>query len=586
VWPINVQPKDLIYSNGNSSATAIIEATFDGKIYDPATVSMVVSCPEGVTVKNATNSDNLCVKSTYMPRISDGKYNLSVNLNNITSSTQEPRFKVHAYNTLGQLVGSSDGIIPSGWGIQLEANNSNQPSITVTSPNGGETWTQGSTHNISWQSSGMPSEGRIRLTLVSSSGAVSEIVSNIYAHSGTYTWRVGQAGTNDYVPAGNYKIKISTSAGIFVSDISDNYFTITAAATTCTDSDISFTHSDGLDYYTKGTTTGLWNWQQTTGKDFCLQLQNGQWPWNYDSRWDASNIIPSGNANLYPTCTSDCGVYEFSCRPGYSSGSDIYVNAVNCPGGCANGACLPVSNQPSITVTSPLAGQQLVQGQTYNITWTSSGITANDGIYIKLINDGIAGGSVYYISPNPTVISNGLIQPTIFGNVNTYSWTVPSSVTPGSQYYITLESTNAGNMSGKSTGYFTIASPSCKILDIFSQQVSGYLYHEMFIKANNLPAENNYKIAGADSWSGTGFTVVQRYSDGSALLKGNQTFNTTAKNYILARKATITLTDLSGNQKCSVIGTVASAPVQNQPQLASIADIIARLAQQIQAMFK
>jgi len=244
------------------------------------------------------------------------------------------------------------------------------------------------------------------------------------------------------------------------------------------------------------------------------------------------------------------------------------------------------STQPSITVTSPLAGQQLVQGQTYNITWTSSGITANDGIYIKLINDGIAGGSVYYISPNPTVISNGLIQPTIFGNVNTYSWTVPSSVTPGSQYYITLESTNAGNMSGKSTGYFTIASPSCKILDIFSQQVSGYLYHEMFIKANNLPAENNYKIAGADSWSGTGFTVVQRYSDGSALLKGNQTFNTTAKNYILARKATITLTDLSGNQKCSVIGTVASAPVQNQPQLASIADIIARSAQQIQAMFK
>jgi hypothetical protein len=69
--------------------------------------------------------------------------------------------------------------------------------------------------------------------------------------------------------------------------------------------------------------------------------------------------------------------------------------------------------QPSITVTSPLAGATLVPGQTYPITWTSNGIDPTAQVNIMLVPNGVyphAGPSDYTIAST--------------SNSGNYNWTV------------------------------------------------------------------------------------------------------------------------------------------------------------------
>jgi Ca2+-binding EF-hand superfamily protein len=102
-----------------------------------------------------------------------------------------------------------------------------QPSITVTSPNGGETWEAGSTHNITWQSTGMSSTDKVGINIVKTDGGSAAIAFNLSPTAGSYSW---QAGTTlaGKMPAGNYKIQVVASSGSkYFIDTSDNYFAIT-----------------------------------------------------------------------------------------------------------------------------------------------------------------------------------------------------------------------------------------------------------------------------------------------------------------------------------------------------------------------
>ena len=111
-----------------------------------------------------------------------------------------------------------------------------QASITVTSPNGGETWKQGETHNITWTSSGLHSgdKGMIRLFDTNNSIPPAFYVDNISMSDGLYTWTIPSN-----ITPGLYKIEIYDTYGASdyrngnPEDMSNNYFTI-ATASTCT----------------------------------------------------------------------------------------------------------------------------------------------------------------------------------------------------------------------------------------------------------------------------------------------------------------------------------------------------------------
>jgi hypothetical protein len=96
-------------------------------------------------------------------------------------------------------------------------------SITVLSPNGGESWLLGETRAITWRHEGLT--GAVRINLIRPDGTGAGIIARVPVIDGSYSWTVGETNVRT-APGGQYRI------GLFVpnqdvEDQSDATFTIT-----------------------------------------------------------------------------------------------------------------------------------------------------------------------------------------------------------------------------------------------------------------------------------------------------------------------------------------------------------------------
>ncbi len=90
--------------------------------------------------------------------------------------------------------------------------------ITVTSPNGGESWTVGTSRSITWTSFGLTS---LRLEYSLDNGATWTVIhSNVSASAGVYTWTVPSS------PSTAARVRISDAMGSLTRDTSDGAFTL------------------------------------------------------------------------------------------------------------------------------------------------------------------------------------------------------------------------------------------------------------------------------------------------------------------------------------------------------------------------
>ncbi|MBI1866227.1 MAG: hypothetical protein HYS02_00470, partial [Candidatus Staskawiczbacteria bacterium] len=113
---------------------------------------------------------------------------------------------------------------------------STQPSITVLSPNGGETLKQGQTYNITWSSVGSSGSSMVNILLINPGGTPTTVASSISTTTGSYTWTV----PSNISPASNYKIFVyDPNYATTIFDLSDNYFSIVAPTTSQNISDQS-----------------------------------------------------------------------------------------------------------------------------------------------------------------------------------------------------------------------------------------------------------------------------------------------------------------------------------------------------------
>ena len=81
----------------------------------------------------------------------------------------------------------------------------NASALTVTSPNGGETWIIGSTHTITWDYSGPDS--RLKLELIKEGVRVGTIAENIQAGQKRFLWKVGNYIGGRAFGGDGYKIR-------------------------------------------------------------------------------------------------------------------------------------------------------------------------------------------------------------------------------------------------------------------------------------------------------------------------------------------------------------------------------------------
>jgi PKD repeat protein len=102
-------------------------------------------------------------------------------------------------------------------------------SITVTSPNGGETWQRGTTHTVTWDYSGSPGsyvkitrlQGGIEVGTISASTPIGS------GGKGSFIWSILPTGST----GSNCKVRIQSISQSAISDTSNGYFSLVTGTT-------------------------------------------------------------------------------------------------------------------------------------------------------------------------------------------------------------------------------------------------------------------------------------------------------------------------------------------------------------------
>ncbi|OPX84338.1 MAG: Ser-Thr-rich glycosyl-phosphatidyl-inositol-anchored membrane family protein [Pelotomaculum sp. PtaB.Bin104] len=289
--------------------------------------------------------------------------------------------------------------------------------INLSSPNGGETWTAGSTQTISWFSTGSPGNN-VKIDLLKGGAFFSNITPQTPSASGYYNWTIPE----DLPAAGDYAVIITSTSNSDCRDSSDGYFSIDRPT-------IALTSPNGGEIWASGSKQTIrWSYTGNPGPYVKLELLENDLPVR-----TIMNMAPVGT-----------GYYSWTIPAGLT-GNDYKVRIT----GVNLSSCTDMSDNsfsitgPAITVTSPNGGETWAAGSKQTINWSYTG---NPGSYVKielLQND----------KPVKSITSQ------TSNSKGNYSWTLPSNLT-GAGYKIRITSTTDSSCSDTSDKDFTIAGPT------------------------------------------------------------------------------------------------------------------------------
>jgi PKD repeat protein len=230
------------------------------------------------------------------------------------------------------------------------------PSITVTSPNGGEVWLTETGHHITWTSSG--NVGSTVKIEALKGGVVYRTIEPAAPNNGDFSLWIQGSGTD-------YKIRITSVTYPEITDTSDNSFAILMYDVFPV-ADFSGSPLSG------GTPLDVEFTDQSTG----LLITN--WRWDF-----GDGVIVNYGTKTNPT-------HRYT-NPGTYSVTLTVTNPVG-PGTRTRPNYITVTSNPneppSITVTSPNGGEVWVGVATDHITWTSSG-NVGSTVNIELLKGGV-----------------------------------------------------------------------------------------------------------------------------------------------------------------------------------------------------
>jgi V8-like Glu-specific endopeptidase len=140
--------------------------------------------------------------------------------------------------------------------------------LTMTSPNGGESWNRGTAKAITWASAGLT--GNVKLVLYQNGAKVGGIVVDIPVTQGSYTWTVGNYDGGTASPGSGYVVRVKSMVNTACYDDSDASFTITDT------SPLTLTSPNGGESWDHGTTkTITWTSSGLTGNVKLVLYRNG-----------------------------------------------------------------------------------------------------------------------------------------------------------------------------------------------------------------------------------------------------------------------------------------------------------------------
>ena len=297
--------------------------------------------------------------------------------------------------------------------------------ISLTSPNGGETWTAGTTNAITWTSDVTTN---LRIVLLKN-GAQIAVIAGAIPNTGSFNWAIPAA----IISGSDYTVKISSCLAPSVFDVSDANFTISGGS----GSTITVVTPNGGESWTAGTTNTIAWTSDVTGNVRISLLKNGV------------------QYSLIAASAPNTGSFNWLIPARLLAGADYKVKV--------SSAVYPLISDMSdanftvsagiigtfVNVTSPNGGETLTAGTASTITWTSD-VTG----YLRIL-----------------LLKNGLQYAVIAGalpNTGSYSWMIPATMVNGTDYTVKISSCINPLISDVSDASFTIAGGSGSTIAVVS----------------------------------------------------------------------------------------------------------------------
>ena len=243
-------------------------------------------------------------------------------------------------------------------------------SITVTSPNGSETWTLGGTRAITWSSTGVTAN--VKLVLFKDGIKTGNIATDLPVSGGTYNWTVGAYVGGTVVAGTGYTVRIITMDGAY-SDYCDAPFAIESTANlTLTSPNGSETWPLGCPRLITWTATGI------SANVKLVLFQNGVKKGNIISdipiakgyyRWTVGNYIGGTSG----------------------AGTGFTVRVITLDGTYRDDSDASFAITP-LNLVSPNGYENWQTGSTHPITWTAPGISSL--VKLVLFKDGVKLGNI------------------------------------------------------------------------------------------------------------------------------------------------------------------------------------------------
>ncbi len=317
-----------------------------------------------------------------------------------------------------ELAGSAayDIGLPGSATVTVDDNDNVNPiAVTISSPNGGEVLTAGTSHNITWNYTGGCSSS-IRISLYKGGAYNCLIASNVSAAAGSYSWAIpGALGAGE-----DYRVRVTCNSDTNVYDLSDTSFTI--------GSPIAITSPNGGEVWVAGTSQDItWNYTGGCSSSIRISLYKG----------GAYNCLIASNVS------AAAGSYSWAIPGALGAGEDYRVRVTcNSDTNVYDLSDTSFTIGSPITVTSPNGGEVWVAGTSHTITWNYTGGCSSD-VRISLYK-----GGAYKC----------LIASNVSAGAGSYSWAIPGALTAGEDYRARVTCNSDTNVYDLSTN-FAIGSP-------------------------------------------------------------------------------------------------------------------------------
>jgi hypothetical protein len=291
------------------------------------------------------------------------------------------------------------------------------PNITVSAPNGGESWAVGSSQTITWTSNSVT--GNVNIDLSTDGGVTfpTSIAANS-ANDGTEAWTVPAPATTQA------RVRVVSVADPTIRDSSNANFTIVQPSITVT------SPNGGESWVIGSSQTITWTSANMTGNVKIEESTDGG---------ATFPIVIAAN-------TTNDGTEAWTVAGPATAAVRIRITSLTYP------AVLDQSNAnasillATLTVTSPNGGESWSGGSSQTLLWSSTNLTGN--VKIDLSTDG---GATF-----PTVIAAST------ANDGTEPWTVPATGTNAAR--IRLSSVSIPTVTDMSDANFTILQPAISVL--------------------------------------------------------------------------------------------------------------------------